>query len=56
VVGELGRGAGGGGRDGVFGGETRKGDNILNVNKENIFFFFSKKELGPSRKKLGDWE
>ena len=31
-VGELGSRGGGGG----FRGETRKGDNILNVNKENI--------------------
>jgi hypothetical protein len=33
----VGWGAEGGGKgQGIFGGEARKGDNILNVNKENI--------------------
>jgi hypothetical protein len=33
----VGCGAGGVGRgQGIFGGETRKGDKILSVNKENI--------------------
>jgi hypothetical protein len=33
VMGSRGRGR----RYMIFGGETRKGDNIWNVNKENIF-------------------